>query len=191
MDKYRIVLFVHILTLMVAAGATAVIKVALSRRARARTVREMLDWHTVLMKSSIIFPICLAAFVLTGGYMLSISHMQIWSNGFIVAGLAAVAALLISGTILGTKGKALMKMLEALAEKGPDQPAPKLSGPAYLALLPFFNTGLVVGVAYDMVTKPTSIPTALTILAVGAGLGALLGKRVTAPAPAPLPAAEG
>jgi hypothetical protein len=190
MDRYRIVLFVHVLTLMVAAGATAVIKIALSRRAGARTVGEMLDWHTVLMKTSIIFPICLAAFVLTGGYMLSISHIQIWSNGFIVAGLAAVAVLLINGIVLGTKGKALMKTLQALAATGADQPAPKPSEPAYLALLPFFNTGLVVGVLYDMVMKPTSIPTALTVLAIGAALGALLGRRVTRTASDSVVAAE-
>ena len=70
MDRYHIALFVHIIAVMVAAGATAVSKLAVGRRARAKTVGEALDWHNVLAAASGVFPLCLAAFVLTGFYML-------------------------------------------------------------------------------------------------------------------------
>jgi len=46
-DLYHIVLFLHIVTLLVAAGVTAVVKLAIGRRARARTVGDVLDWHNV------------------------------------------------------------------------------------------------------------------------------------------------
>src|SRR4051812_45681902 len=100
MDSYRLVLFVHVLSLVVAAGATAIMKLALGRRTAARTAVDALDWHNVLSKTSMAFPIVLATFVLTGGYMLGVTHLP-WSTGFIVGGLTGVGLLLLSGIVLG------------------------------------------------------------------------------------------
>jgi hypothetical protein len=182
MDLYHITLYVHIVTLLVAAGATAVLKLAIRRRGRARTVGEMIDWHNVLSATAKLFPICLAMFVITGSYMLSVNHINAWSTGFVVAGLTAVAWLLVTGIFMATKGKALSQMLEGLAKNGLDQPAPKLSAPPFIAAIPFINTGVALAVAFDMVTKPVSIPTALSVLAVGMVLGAIIGTRRRAPA---------
>jgi hypothetical protein len=188
MDLYHIVLFLHILTLVVAAGVTAVTKLATGRRARARTVGEVLEWHTVLMSASKLFPVCLAAFVITGSYMLSIAHLHPWSTGFVVAGLVGVVLLLVSGVFLGTKGKALKQMLEEMAKKGADQPAPRLVPPPVVAALPLINTGVALSVAFDMVTKPASIPVALGVVAIGIVLGAAGAMRRPAPAADKVPA---
>jgi hypothetical protein len=188
MDLYHIALFLHIVTLLVAAGVTAVVKLAIGRRVRARTVGEALDWHNVLLSASRLFPMCLAAFVLTGSYMLSATQIHVWSTGFVVAGLVGVALLLLAGIYLGTKGRALKQMLEELAKNGADQPAPRLVPPPLLAILPMVNTAIALAVAFDMVTKPTSIPVALSIVAVGAVLGAAAGLRRPARAPAQAPA---
>ena len=177
MDLYHIVLFLHLTTLLVAAGATVAVKIAIGRRTRARTVGEALEWHNSLISASKIFPICLAAFVITGSYMVSVIGRQNWSSGFIVGGLVGVALLLSSGTYLGVKGKVLKQLLEKLAAQGADRPAPKLVPPLLLALLPMMNTLIALSVAFDMVTKPTSIPVALGVIAVGAILGAGLGAR--------------
>jgi hypothetical protein len=185
MDRYHIALFVHVFSLIVAAGATAIVKLSLSRRGRAKTVGEMLDWHMVLTKAAILFPICLAGFVLTGGYMLSISHLP-WSTGFIVGGLTGVALLLLSGIFLGAKGKALKQLLDSMS---PDHPAPKLSGPRFIGMLPFINTGLVLGVVFDMVTKPLAISQALIIVGGGIVLGAVYGMRMVGSVPVPAPEA--
>jgi hypothetical protein len=182
MDAYHIILFIHILTLLVAAGATAIMKLAIGRRTRARTVGEVLDWHNVLMATSKVFPMCLAAFVITGGYMLSVNRINAMSTGFVVAGLVGVAFLLVSGIFLGTKGKALGQMLEGLAKNGANQPAPKLAAPPLIAALPIVNTFVALTVAFDMVTKPTSVPVALSVVAVGIALGAVLGMRPAAAA---------
>ena len=180
MDLYHVVLFLHIVTLLVAAGSTAVAKLSLGRRARAHTVRDALDWHNVLIAASKIFPVCLALFVLTGSYMLSVNHVA-WSTGFVVAGLAGVALLLASGIFLATKGKALTQMLEGMAKSGADQPAPKLVPPPALAALPMINSGIALAVAFDMVTKPTGIASAMSVLAGGIVLGALVGMRRPSP----------
>ena len=182
MDRYHIALFIHIVALVVAASATAVTKLAAGRRARARTVAEVLDWHGVLTSASKLFPICLAAFVITGFYMLSITHVAIWSTGFVVAGLAGVTLLLVSGVFLGTKGKALTQVLEEIAKRGADQPAPKLVPPPLITALPVINTGIALSVVFDMVTKPTSVPVALSIVAVGIVLSAVAAIRGSPPA---------
>jgi len=182
MDLYHIALFLHLVALVVAAGATAVTKLAAARRARARTVGEALDWHDVLMSTSKLFPMCLAAFVLTGAYMMSVAGVRIWSTAFVLAGLVGAVLLLASGVFLSTKGKALKQVLETIAKNGIDLPAPKLVPPALVAALPVINTGIAIAVVFDMVTKPASVPLALGVIAFGIAIGGAAGLRQRAPA---------
>ncbi|HEY4216692.1 MAG TPA: hypothetical protein VGM67_06110 [Gemmatimonadaceae bacterium] len=182
MDIYHITLFVHIMTLVVAAAVTAITKLAVARRARARTVAEVLDWHNVLTSTAKLFPVCLVVFVVSGAYMMSVTHIAPWSTGFIVAGLAGVGLLLVSGIYLALKGKALGQVLEAMAKQNPNQPAPRLVPPRLVAALPMINTGIALSVAFDMVTKPDSVGVALAIVALGILLGAAGSLRHAAPA---------
>jgi hypothetical protein len=177
MDFYHIALFLHLLTLIVAVGATAITKLAAARRAQARTVGEALDWHNVLTSTSKLFPMCLAAFVITGAYMLSVTQLHVWSTAFVLAGLVGVVLLLASGVFLAAKGKALKQVLETIAKNGVDLPAPKLSPPALVAALPVINTGIAIGVVFDMVTKPASVAVALGVVAIGIAIGAAAGMR--------------
>jgi hypothetical protein len=176
MDLYPFAKYVHLVALFVAAGVTAVTKLAAGRRMRARTVGEALDWHNVLMSAAKLFPICLLFLALTGGYMMSVLHVNM-SSGFIVAGVLGILWLFGSGAFLGIKGGALKGVLEGIAAKGADQPAPKLAPPAAVVLLPTINTGVALAVAFVMVTKPTSIPIALGIVAVGIVLGFLAAPK--------------
>lgn len=190
MDLYAVAKYVHLLALIVAAGVTAVTKLAVGRRMRARTVGDALEWHSTLMSASKLFPLCLVVFTLSGGYMLSLAHVSM-STGFVVAGLTGVVLLFASGTFLGIKGGALKGMLEGMvAANGADHPAPKLAPPAAIAMLPMVNTGIALAVALDMVLKPTSIPIALGIVAVGIVLGALAAPKRPAVAAQPVVARE-
>ena len=173
MDLYHFALFVHLIAVIVAAGVTAVTKLAADRRIRARTVGEALDWHTVLLSAARLFPICLAVFLITGGYMMSVVHVSAWRSGFILAGLIGVVLLLASGTYLGIKGKALKLALEKMVSTGADQPAPKLVPPRLVMTLPTVNTGIAMAVVFDMVMKPTSVPISLGVVAIGIVLGVL------------------
>ncbi|MFL5619629.1 MAG: hypothetical protein ACJ79A_14700 [Gemmatimonadaceae bacterium] len=176
MDLYPIAKYLHLAALFVAAGVTAVTKLAAGRRMRARTVGEALDWHNTLISASKLFPVCLVVLAVTGGYMLSLTHVSM-SNGFIVAGVFGLVWLFASGTFLGIKGGALKGVLEGIAAKGVDQPAPTMKPPAAVVMLPTINTGIALAVALDMVTKPTSIPIALGIIAAGIVLGYLAGPK--------------
>lgn len=172
MDAYHIALFLHIVALIAAAGATAVTKLAVGRRIRARTIGEALDWHDVLISASRLFPVCLALFLASGAYMVSIVGPRAWLTGFVVAGLAGVVLLLASGTYLGIKAKALRGVLEHVAKNGADAPVPRLVPPPLVAMLPVVNTGIALSVVFDMVTKPASVVVALGVLAIGIALSA-------------------
>jgi hypothetical protein len=191
MNLYRLALFVHLLAVFVAAGVTAVTKLASGRRIRARTVAEALDWHNVLISAARLFPICLVVFVVTGGYMMSVVHVSVWTTGFILAGLVGVVLLFASGTYLGIKGNAFKSVLEGMATRGADQPAPKLVPPRFVMVLPTVNTGIALAVAFDMVMKPASVPLALSVVAVGIVLGVLAApKRPAAAHAQPIAARE-
>ena len=176
MELYALAKYIHLLALIVAAGVTAVTKLAVGRRARARTVGEALDWHVTLLSAARLFPLCLVVFALSGGYMLSVVHVGM-SSPFVIAGLTGVVLLFASGTFLGIKGAALKQVLEGLAAKGADQPAPKLVPPASIVMLPTINTGLALAVALDMVWKPTSLAVALGVVGAGIVLGALAAPK--------------
>lgn len=176
MDLYRLTLFLHLLTLIIAAAVTAITKLAVGRRAQARTVGEMLDWHRVLVSASAAFPVCLLAFTATGVYMVITGKMNPGS-GFIVAGLIGVVLLFASGITLGIKAKGLRRMLEAMAAKGPDQPAPRLTPPFLVVALPTVNTGVAIAVVFDMVMKPGTITGSLGVLLLGIALGILPALR--------------
>src|SRR5689334_9710453 len=177
MDAYHIALFLHIVTLIVAASATSITKLAVGRRIRARTAREALEWHELLISTSKLFPICLAAFLLTGAYMVRVAGAGAWASGFVVAGLVGVTLLLGSGTYLGVKAKALRAVLENIASKAPDAPAPRLAPPPLVAMLPVINTGVALAVVFDMVTKPASVVAALGVIAVGIVACGIVARR--------------
>lgn len=187
MDAYHIALFLHIVTLVVAAGATAVTKLAVGRRIRARTVGEALEWHRLLISAARLFPICLAVFLATGVFMLSISGGSAWSSGFVASGFLGVALLLGSGTYLGIKAKGLKQALEGIAKKNAAAPVPRLAPPPLVAVLPAVNTGIALAVVFDMVTKPASAAVALGVIAIGIAVTAAMASRQR---PAPVAASE-
>lgn len=171
MDTYRIALFVHLLTLIVAASVTAVTKLAAARRQRARTIGEVLEWHDILMSAARLFPICLVFFVASGAYMLSVSHAPVWTSAYVVAGMVGVVLLFASGAFLGAKGRAFRAVLAGMASQGADRPAPRMVPPALVATLPAVNTGIAVAVVFDMTLKPASVGVALAVIAAGIALG--------------------
>jgi len=182
MDTYHIALFVHLLTLIVAASVTAVTKLAAARRLRARTIGEALEWHDLLMSAARLFPVCLVFFIASGAYMLGAAHAPVWTSAYVVAGIIGVGLLFASGAFLGAKGSAFRAVLAGMASQGADRPAPRMAPSALVATLPTVNTGIAIAVVFDMVTKPASIATALGVIALGIALGAVGLLRRPAPA---------
>jgi hypothetical protein len=183
MDLYHIALFLHILAMLAATAATAITKLAVGRRIRARTLGEALEWHRTATSTARAFPIALVTFVATGAYMLSHVTSDAWRSGFVVAGLIGSALLLASGVYLSIQGKALDTVLaELLAKHGADHPVPRMMPRLPVVVLPVINTMIALGVAFDMVTKPSLVP-ALAILggAIALGYFGALPRRSTLP----------
>jgi hypothetical protein len=177
MDAYHVSLFLHIVTLIVAVSATAVTKLAVGRRIQARTVREALEWHDLLISTSKLFPICLVSFFATGAYMVSVAGARAWLAGFVVAGLVGITLLLGSGTYLGVKAQGLRQLLASASSKNPDAEPPRLVPPRLVAILPVVNTGVALSVVFDMVTKPASIGVALAVIVIGIAVSVFAALR--------------
>lgn len=165
MDAYHIALFVHVCALLAAIAASATLHLAVARRGSAPHVRESLEWHVFAMKTSRVFPIAIAVLVLSGGYMLSQTTAAAWSNGFVVAGLTGAVLLLACGIFLSVKAKALKSRLEQLVAQSPDEPL-RLPPNAVIQAVTRANLGIVLGVVFDMTTKPSTVE-ALSAVALG------------------------
>ena len=191
MELHLLAKYVHLFALFVAAGVTAVTKLAAGRRVRARTLGEALEWHSTLMSASKLFPICLLVLAITGGYMMSVLHVNM-SAAFVEVGVLGIVWLFATGTYLGIKGGALKGVLEGMvAANGADHPAPKLAPPAAVVLLPTINTGVALAVALDMVVKPATLPVAFGIVAVGVVLGVFAAPKPPVVAAQPAVASGG
>jgi hypothetical protein len=75
------------------------------------------------------------------------------------------------------KAKALKQLLTAAANSAPDAAPPRIVPPALVMMLPLVNTGVALGVVFDMVTKPASVPVALGVIAIGIATSAALAWR--------------
>jgi hypothetical protein len=169
MDGYQIALFVHLLALFAAFGASTVIHVSMTRIRSARSGAEALDWLGAAHALSRVFPLSLAALVGTGAWMLHDAWS--WSSGFVLAGLTGVAFLFLSGAVI--EGGQARKLAAALAARPAEPPAVLARDPLWWCAS-WANTGVAVGVTFAMVTKP-SAEGAFAALAVGAIAGAAAG----------------
>lgn len=163
MDGYHLALFTHLLALLAAVAAAAIMELIARRRLHAKTVREALEWHLLAMKTSRTFPIAVALLVLTGAWMLSAGGAQTWGAGFVSAGLAGAVLLLVIGVFMSIKAKALRGRMEQLVSANPDAP-PRMPPNALMAMLSEVNHGIALGVVFDMVMKP-SVGAAFVVLA--------------------------
>ncbi len=165
MTGYQVALFIHFLALLAAVAAATLVHFTDGRRARARTVQEMLEWHNLLQASAKVFPVSIVLLVLSGSYMIVAGALRAWSSGFVIGGLTGVVILLITGGTLAAKGRAMKGQLEQLVAQGRGGEAPDFPPNRALALLQRVPDGVVLGVIFDMVAKP-SLGVALSALAV-------------------------
>ena len=182
MTGYTLALFLHLLALLSATAASAIVHFAAHRRAVAPTLRESMEWGRVIGKTSRVFPIAVVTLILTGGYMVG-AHWS-WQVGWVQAGLAGALALLVTGAVIGKRGAAEAKRNVArLQQAGHDLPndgAPD----RVTTVLADMNTWLAVSIVLAMTVK-LALAGSLSLLAIGAAAGAYRGaKRLQAPAPA-------
>jgi hypothetical protein len=180
MTGYNLALFLHLVALLSATAASAIVHYAVHRRASAPTVRETLDWARLIAKASKVFPIAVLTLILTGSYMVR-SHWT-WRAGWVEAGLIGAIMLLVAGAVLGVRGGAeAQRNVKRVQEAGGDLPNDGATD-RVVSVLGAMNTWLAVSIVLVMTLK---LPFAgsLSLMTAGAFLGGVKGaRRAGAPA---------
>ncbi|HEU4990296.1 MAG: hypothetical protein KGL93_13260 [Gemmatimonadota bacterium] len=175
MTGYNLALFVHLLALLAATAASALVHFAAHRRAEAPTLRESMQWAGLIGKTSKVFPIAVLTLVLTGSYMVH-AHWT-WQVGWVEAGLLGAIALLATGAVLGARGGAqaqrnVARMKAAAGRELPNDAAVDRVS----AVLSDMNTWLAISIVLVMTVK-LALGGSLALMAAGAFLGAMRGMR--------------
>ena len=185
MDTYHVVLYIHLLSLFVGIGAASVLALCLFQLREARELNDAVPWGRVAGKTGRLFPIAILGLFGSGAYMTS--DVWTWSTGWIVVGIVALAVLGLQGPLIADRsGK---KLERALIENGPGplgEHARRMTRYWGLWVIEFSAIGLVLGVVWNMTTKPgtgTSIAAAVIGYAAGAGLGLVLSRASSGPVP--------
>jgi hypothetical protein len=175
---FGFVLFLHILTAIVAFMMAAIVHAGLPALARARDVREMRSWAAILHRLEPLFPIAALILLLLGAWLIHLSKGTIhWGDGWLLTSLIALIVVEgVAGAKLAPKAKAAVKAVE----ESPDGPVPdslrRTAGlepwiwyPSHVATFGF------AAVVFLMAAKPSGA-WAVVIVVVGALIGVAVAR---------------
>ncbi len=183
MDAFHLTLFVHIFAVLAASAAASLAIFSGGRYAQSSTHGEARAWLAFNGKVSLVFPVVLIVLLLTGSVMATISGGAYWHTGWVKTGIAVVVLIFASGAFHGKRHKALERALEAMTDaqrhahqfRAPEDPV--------LAVLPWVNTCLALGMVFVMTNKPT-LGGAVSAVGLAAVVGVSIGLRTIAKAKA-------
>lgn len=190
-----VVLFLHIGVAIFTFGVAGLLLTCLQQMRTAGSVETLRSWARLSHRIEPWFPILVLVLIVLGAWLIGLSHKEFsWSDGWV---LTAVITLVVmegyGGAVLAPNGK----KLHAAVDAAPDGPVPaevrsQVMNPLVWAGA-WGNTGLAVGILFDMPTKPAGIWAVLIVVVLGAvgvgiglrlcGAGALQAAPVAAPAP--------
>jgi hypothetical protein len=191
MHVYPVVLFVHVLSVLLAAGASAVLALAQLQMRRVETLGQVARWAIAAKQTAHAFPFAVAGLVGSGSYLVQAGWR--WSDPWVLGGIAGLATIVVLGEGLdGRRGRALGRAVGA-ALAGGDGPAggevARLLGDPLGKVIGIAPVTLMLGVVFVMVTKPGAagcVAALLVALAASVPAGpAVFRSRTRAGAPAP------
>lgn len=153
MNTYHYVLYVHLLSLLLGIGAGSVLLTCLFQLRAARTVEQAVPWGIVSGKTARLFPLAILGLFGTGAYMTH--ELWTWGTAWIVVGIAGLV-------VLGTQGGGIAehtakKLQNAMMANGPGPLGPearRMTLHPGLWVVELSNLGLVLGIVWNMTTKP-------------------------------------
>ena len=115
---FGLVLFLHILTAIVAFMMAGIVHAGLPALARARDVREMRSWAAILHRLEPLFPIAALLLLGFGAWLIHLSKGRIhWGDGWLLTSLITLIVVEgIAGVKLSPKAKAAVKAVEEAAD---------------------------------------------------------------------------
>ncbi len=170
------VLFLHILTAIVAFMMAAVVHAGLPAMARARDVREMRSWAAILHRLEPLFPIAALLLLGFGAWLVHLSDGQIkFSDGWLLTSLITLVVVeAIAGIKLAPKAKLTVRLVEEAAD-GPVPDVVRQAGldpwiwyPSHIATFGF------AAVVYLMAAKPSGAWSPVIVI-----VGVLIGVVAT------------
>jgi hypothetical protein len=173
---YGFVLFLHILTAIVAFMMAAIVHAGLPALARARDVREMRSWAAILHRLEPLFPVAALLLLGFGAWLVHLSGGRIkFSDGWLLTGLISLVVFeAIAGAKLAPKAKLTVRLVEEAAD-GPVPDAVRQSAlepwiwyPTHIATFGF------AAVVYLMAAKPSGAWSPLIVI-----VGVVVGVVVT------------
>jgi hypothetical protein len=177
MDTYRTVLYLHVLSLLLGIGAVTVVGVCLFRLRSAQTLADALPWGMLAGKTERLFPVAILGLFSTGAYLTS--DVWTWSTRWIDVSIVALALVALQGPLVaGLRAKALER---ALGENGPGplgDSVRRLARDPALWVVTFANPGIVLGILWNMINKPSTAE-AIAAVVVGWAVGAAVALPFT------------
>jgi hypothetical protein len=179
LDTYHVVLYIHLLALFVGIGAGSILILCLFQLRAARTLEAAAPWGAVAPKVARAFPVAILGLFGSGAYMTS--DLWTWDTGWIVVAIVALVVLGLQGPLLAERAGKKVGM--AMGQNGPGElrePALRMTRYTVLWFSELSSFGLVLGVVWNMTTKPgtgTAVAAAVGGYAVGAGLAVLFTRK--------------
>jgi hypothetical protein len=192
MTSYKLVLFLHVLLVVVLFGAGAINHLGLLELRAATRVETVRAWSRTLHRLEPVFPVGVVLLFATGADLVHEGFR--WSNGWVVA---AVVGLLAVEGLGGTVLRSGLKTLDTALARAADGPVPR--GVRSAAMQPSVwmtthaVTGIVTGILFVMVVKPSGAAAFLAVAfagLAGAATAMPLLRRVPAARPGPATHAE-
>ena len=173
MDTYRTVLYLHLLSLVLAFGAVGIIGLCLFRLRAAQTLAEAAPWGMLAGKTERVFPIAILGLFGSGAYMTT--DVWTWSTGWIDVSIGGLALLALQGPLVaGARAKTLEHALVANGPGTLGEEARRMTSDRTLWIITFANPAIALGITWNMTQKPGTagaIAAVLVAYAIGAALG--------------------
>ena len=179
MRLYDVVLFLHILTLLVAFGLGITLHHAEWSTRTARTVGE-LRTITGVYRRGTFFPVLIVLLFVGGAELVHLSKKNgeefHFGDAWVWTALVSLVILMVSGgAVLGRHATRYAKLLAATPDGAI---TPEVRAATFEPLTwatSHMNTALAIAVVFNMVTKPSDDLSAIGALAVGIVVGSLVG----------------
>ena len=173
---FGFVLFLHILTAIVAFMMAAIVHAGLPALARAKDVREMRSWAAILHRLEPLFPIAALILLGFGAWLVHLSDGEIkFSDGWLLTGLITLVVVeAIAGIKLAPRAKAAVRAVEEAA----DGPVPDSVRQTALEPWIWYPTHVATfgfaAVVFLMAARPSGVWSVIIVI-----VGVLIGLAVS------------
>ena len=181
MNTYRVVLYLHLLSLLLAIAAAGIVGACLFGLRRANTLAEAAPWGMLAGKTGRAFPVAILGLFVTGAYMTS--DVWSWSTGWIAVSIGGLALIALQGPLLAEPRKKALQ--HALIANGPGplgEEARTMTRDPILWIVAFSNPAIALGVVWNMTQKPGTAG-AIAAIVVAYAVGAAVALYFTRAAP--------